>query len=137
MSSNELYFAFASTMIISVYDLATYQLRCILNPNIEKMIKCIAMNQGSNKEIAVYYETEILIFSITEEKIIERFKCIEPKQLEFNKDNKLIIVGRNGEIQYIDLYKKKIENIKISAKANIARWYPFDVKFINLIEIFF
>ena len=127
ISSNDNYFAFASTMTINVYDLKTFQLKCILNPNIEKMIKSIAMNQGKNKEIAAYYDQEILIFSIPEEKIIDRYKCNEPKQIEFNKENKLLIVTKTGELLFLDLYKKKIENIKITGKAQIARWYPFDV----------
>ena len=114
-------------MTINVYDLKTFQLKCILNPNIEKMIKSIAMNQGKNKEIAAYYDQEILIFSIPEEKIIDRYKCNEPKQIEFNKENKLLIVTKTGELLFLDLYKKKIENIKITGKAQIARWYPFDV----------
>ena len=130
ISSNDIYFAFASTMTINVYDLTTFQLKCILNPNIEKMIKCIAINQGNNKELAVYYDLEVLIFSIPEEKIIERYKCPEPRQMEFNKDNKLLIIGKTGDLQYLDFYKKKIEAIKISGKVTIARWYPFDVKFI-------
>lgn len=89
------------------------------------------MNQGKNKELAVYYDVEILIYSIPEEKIIERYKCPEPRQMEFNKDNKLFIVGKNGEILYLDFYKKKLEQIKITGKATIARWYPFDVILIK------
>jgi len=127
ISSNDLYFAFASTMTINVYDLSTFQIKCILNPNIEKIIKCIAINKGAKNELAVYYDAEILIFSIEEEKIIERYKCTEPRQIEFNRNNKLIIVCKNGDIQYLDICKKKIENVKISGKASIARWYPFDV----------
>ncbi len=114
-------------MTVNIYDLSTLQLRSIINPNLEKVIKCIAINQGTNKELAVFYDVEILIYSIPEEKILERYKCPEPRQMEFNKDSKLLIVGKNGEIQYLDLYKKKVETIKISGKACIARWYPFDV----------
>ena len=118
-------------MTVNIYDLSTFQLRCILNPNLEKMIKCIAINQGTNKELAVFYDVEILIYSIPEEKIIERYKCPEPKQMEFNKDNKLLIIGKNGDIQFLDFYKKKIEQIKISGKATIAKWYPFEVILIS------
>ncbi len=114
-------------MTVNVYDIKNFQLKSILNPNIEKMIRCIALNQGTNKELAVYYDVEILIFSIPEEKIIERYKCQEPKQMEFNRDNKLMIVTKNGDIFYLDFYKKKIENVKINGKASIARWFPFDV----------
>lgn len=114
-------------MTINIYDLNTLQLKSILNPNVEKMIKSIALNQGNKKELAVYYEQDVLIFNVPEEKIIERFKCNEPRQIEFNRDNKLLILSKTGELQYLDLYKKKVENIKISGKALIARWYPFDV----------
>lgn len=114
-------------MTINIYDVKTFQIKSILNPNIEKLVRCIAINKGTNKELAAYFEGGILIFDIQKEIILEKFKCSEPKQIEFNKDNQLSIVLNNGDLQVLDLYKKKIDNIKISGKAILSRWYPFDV----------
>jgi hypothetical protein len=116
-------------MTINIYDVKTFQIKSILNPNIEKYVKCIALSKGTNKELAAYYEGEILIFDLQKEIVIEKFKCSEPRQIEYNIDNQLSIVLNNGDLQYLDLYKKKIEDVKISGKAILSKWYPFDVNF--------
>lgn len=113
-------------MTINIYDAKTFQIKSILNPNIERLVRCIAINKGTNKELAAYYEGGILLFDIQKETIIEKFKCAEPKQLEFNKDNQISIVLSNGDLQILDLFKKKIENIKVSGRVNLSRWYPFE-----------
>jgi len=124
-------------MTINIYDVKTFQIKSILNPNIEKYVKCISLNKGTSKELAAYYEGEILIFDLKKEIVIEKFKCSEPKQIEFNKDNQLSIVLINGDLQYLDLYKKKIEDVKILGKAILSRWYPFDVNISYLIYFLF
>jgi len=116
-------------MTINIYDVKTFQIKSILNPNLEKIVRCIALNKGTNKELAAYFEGEILIFDLQKEIIIERFKCAEPKQIEYNKDNQLSIVLNNGDLQILDLYKKKIESVKISGKAILSKWYPFEVNY--------
>jgi hypothetical protein len=114
-------------MTINIYDVNTFQIKSILNPNIEKYVRCISLNKGKNKELAAYFDGEILIFDVQKEIIIDRYKCIDPKQIEFNKDNQLSIILNNGDLKILDLYKKKIENLKINGKAIISRWYPFEV----------
>lgn len=116
-------------MTINIFLQDSYQLKCILNPNIEKFIKCLALNIGKTHELAAFYDQEIILFSASEEKIIEKFKCPEPRYLEFNNDNKLLILTKNMELLCLDLLKKKIEPIKGTGKATLAKWYPFNVRY--------
>lgn len=114
-------------MTINVFNYKNFQLKCILNPKIEKFIKSLSLNPGKNHELAVFYEDECLIFSIAEEKLMEKFKCPEARFIEFNKDNKLLIVTKKDELYYLDLFKKKVEQLKTIGKVIIAKWYPFNV----------
>lgn len=115
-------------MTINVFYIHNFQLKCILNPNIEKFIRCIAINTGKSNELAVYYDQEVMIYDIEDEKIKEKIKInSEARYLEFNTDNKLLIVTKNEELFVYDLITKKISQIKTSDKVLLAKWYPFNV----------
>jgi hypothetical protein len=128
ISSNDSYFCYASTMTINVFSIKNFQLKCILNPDVEKMIKCLCLNQGNSDELAVYFEDEILIFNILQERVIDKIKCNEPLYMEYNRENRLLIVTKKEELFHIETSKKKIEQIKTTGKALIAKWNPFNVK---------
>lgn len=123
-------------MTINVFSLKNYQIKCILNPSIEKFVKCLCLNVGRSHELAVYFDGEILIYNILEEKVIEKIKASEPKYIEFNSESKLLILSKDNQIYIYDLKKRHGENIKTNGeKVSMARWYPFNVRI--LIFIFF
>jgi hypothetical protein len=115
-------------MTINVFILNTFQIKCILNPSVEKFIKCLSLNTGRTQELAVYFDQDILIYNIEQEKVIEKVKSHEPRYIEFNSDSKLLILSKDNLISYYDMAKKKMESIKVSDKVTVARWYPFNVK---------
>jgi hypothetical protein len=114
-------------MTINVYNLKNYSLQCILNPRIEKVIKCLALNPINHNELVCYYDEELLFFSISDEKVVEKYKIHEPRLIEYNNDNKILIVTAKDELCYFDIYKKKVENIKASGRVIMAKWNPFNV----------
>lgn len=114
-------------MTINIFDMDTFSLKCVLNPNLELFIKCLALNQKNLNELAVYYNDEIMFFDISTEKLIDKIKIPEPKYIQYNKDGKLLIVTKKEDLIYLDLSKKKIENIKFPGKAVLAKWNPKNV----------
>ena len=94
---------------------------------IEKYVKSICLNTGKSNELAVFYDTEVIIFNIEEEKVKESFKFANLKYMEFNTENKLLLVTKNEELFIYDMIKKKSEQLKKTEKVLIAKWYPFNV----------
>ena len=121
-------------MTINVFSKKNNQIKCILNPKIEKIIKCICFNKSNNNELLSYYDEEILIFSITDEKIIQKYKTPEPRMIDINTDEKILIVTNKDELCYFDMIKKKLDNIKTNGKVITAKWNPFDVFIILILE---
>jgi hypothetical protein len=120
-------------MTINVFSLKNYQIKCILNPSIEKFVKCLCLNVGRSHELAVYFDGEILIYNILEEKVIEKIKTPEPKYIEFNSESKLLILSKDNLLYIYDIKKKKGESLKTNSdKVTMARWYPFNVSKQNL-----
>jgi hypothetical protein len=115
-------------MTINVFNLKNNSLHCILNPRIEKTIKCLALNPVNTNELVCYYEEELLFFSINDEKLVEKYKTPEPRLIEYNNDNKILIVTAKDELCYFDIHKKKLENIKASGRIITAKWNPYNVK---------
>ena len=76
----------------------------------------------------MFYDTEVIIFDIEEEKVKEIFKFAHLKYMEFNTENKLLLVTKNEELIIYDMSKKKSEQLKKTEKVLIAKWYPFNVR---------
>ena len=118
-------------MTVNIFSLKNFQLKCIFNPKIEKYVKCVCLNQGKSNELAVFYEGEVIIFNIEEEKIKETFKIQNyVKYMEFNNDNKLLLITKNEELNIFDMNKKKLDPMKGAEKVLSAKWYPFNVSII-------
>jgi len=111
-------------MTINIFDIKNMQIKCIFNPNIEKYVKCLALGPKNSNELATYYDQEILIFDIDEEKIIDRIKVDMILDIEFNIEKKLLVLLKSGNICFYE--NKKLEKIK-GEKITIAKWYPFNV----------
>jgi len=94
---------------------------------IEKYVKSVCLNIGKSNELAVFYDAEVIIFNIEEEKVKETFKFANLKYMEFNNENKLLLVTKNEELFIHDMSKKKSEQLKKAEKVLIAKWYPFNV----------
>ncbi len=115
-------------MTINVYYHKNYQLKCILNPNIEKMIKCLCLVPAQGFELIVFYEDEFLIFDINEEKLTH--KIIHPTiplYLEFNTANQLMVVNKTGKLEFFDNNTRKLNNIVVNEGhfMKMAKWNPF------------
>jgi hypothetical protein len=115
-------------MTINVFNIKDFQIKCILNPGLEIFAKSLCMNQGKRKELAVYYFNEILIFDLDEEKIKIKIKIETVLDMEFNIEDQLLIIQKNGGLCYYHMVKKKVENIK-AERVSIAKWNPFTVIF--------
>jgi WD40 repeat protein len=113
-------------MTINVFNIKNFSLRCILNPRIEKVVKCLALNPTNHNELVCYYEDEFLFFSVSDEKLMEKHKVPEPRLVEYNNDNKILIVTGKDELCYFDIYKKKLETVKTSGRVVTAKWNPFN-----------
>jgi WD40 repeat protein len=113
-------------MTINVLNLKNFQIKCILNPGLEKFVKCLAFNKGKRKELACFYENEILIYDVEDEKIIYRIKVNEPEFLEFNLKNQLLIMCRNNSLFYWDMENLQLNSIKTVDKVTAAKWNPFN-----------
>jgi WD40 repeat protein len=126
VTSNDIYYAYASTMTINVFTIKNNQLKCILNPKIEKFVKCICLSQTDSNVLVSYYDEELLFFSINDEKVTDRYKTPEPRVIEINKDGKILIVSNKDELYYFDHSKKKLETIKTHGKVITGTWNPFN-----------
>lgn len=114
-------------MTVNIFYLKNFQLKCIFNPKIEKYVKSVCLNKGKSKELAVFYDTDVLIFDVEEEKVKETFKILNLKYMEFNSDNKLVLITRFEELLIYDMNKKKLDQLKGAEKVLLAKWYPFNV----------
>lgn len=114
-------------MTVNIFSHKDFQLKCIFNPEVEKFIRCLALNGGNSEELSVYFEEEMLIFNIDVEKVVHKIKCPEPIYIEYNKDNKLLVLTKKEELCYINVEKQKVENIKTVGKVVAAKWFPFNV----------
>jgi len=114
-------------MTVNIFYLKNFQLKCIFNPKIEKYVKSVCLNKGKSKELAVFYDSDVLIFDVEEEKVKETFKILNLKYMEFNSDNKLVLITRFEELLIYDMNKKKLDQLKGAEKVLLAKWYPFNV----------
>jgi len=117
-------------MTVNIYNHKNYQLKCILNPNVEKMIKCLCLTPGSGFELIVFYDEEFLIFDIKEERLTH--KIIHPQvpvYLEFNTSNQLIIVNKNGKLEFFDNNTRAVHSVLVNEGyfMKMAKWNPFVV----------
>jgi len=113
---------------VNIYYHKNFQLKCIWNPNIEKMIKCLCLLPGHGEELIVFYEDEFLIFDINEERLTS--KIIHPTipvYLEFNSANQLMIVNKTGKLEFFDSNTRKLNNILVNEGhfLQMAKWNPF------------
>jgi WD40 repeat protein len=113
-------------MTINVFSLKNFQVKCILNPGLEKFVKCLTLNNGNRKELACFYEEEILIFDVEDEKIIGKINVNETEFLEFNSKNQLLILCRDNSLFYSDIENRQLNSVKTVDKVTAAKWNPFN-----------
>ena len=100
IAANDFFFVYCTTVSAIIIEKSTNRIKNILNKNNNKFIKCIALN--NNFQLAIFYDLEIFLYDINNEKIISSIEAENVIKMEFNKEKKLLFLTSKGEIFYIN-----------------------------------
>ena len=131
---NEKYFVYCSTYSAFIYNKSHLELENIISNNSTHYISAISLNKSiSNINIlALYYNKDILIYNLTTNKLSYSFPFDELKNMQFNKDSKLLILNNRGELFIAKVEYKKLAYInKVNIddyNCNCFKWYPFNIE---------
>ena len=129
--ANEKYFAYCSTYMAFVFNKSNLTLKNILGEDNNSYISAISLNKSPNLDIlALYYNKDILIYNLITSKLSFKIPFLELKEMNFNKDSKLLILNTKGElfVTKVDYYRFIYLN-KVNINDNICtcyKWYPFN-----------
>ena len=133
LSTNDIYLVYCSSKSIVILEEKTKKIKNFLYLG-ENLIKTIALNKKNKKELAIVNNFEIIIYDIDKEENIKHIQCENIIYIEFNSNDKLIVLTSKGEIYYHDLLLStksedeipKYTQIKVKNKPICIRCYPFN-----------
>ena len=133
LSTNDIYLVYCSSKSIVILEEKTKKIKNFLYLG-ENLIKTIALNKKNKKELAIVNNFEIIIYDIEKEENIKHIQCENIIYIEFNSNDKLIVLTSKGEIYYHDLLLStksedeipKYTQIKVKNKPICLRCYPFN-----------
>jgi hypothetical protein len=128
---NEKYFVYCSTYSALIYNKSNLELENIIGNISDQYISAISLNKSINNNIlALYYNKYILIYDLSTNKLSYSVPFDDLKNMEFNKDSKLLILNNKGELYIAKVdYTRFIYMNKINIDDNICncfKWYPFN-----------
>lgn len=130
---NERYFVYCSTYSAFIYNKSNLELQNIISNNSTHYISAISLNKAINNIniLALYYNKEILIYNLSTNKLSYSFPFDELKNIQFNKDSKLLILNNKGELFITKIEYNKLSYInKVNIddnNCNCFKWYPFNI----------
>ena len=129
---NEKYFVYCSPFSAFVYNKSDLTLRNIIGDINDIYISAISLNKSPNIDIlALYYSKDILIYNLITSKYSYSIPFKELKQMEFNKDSKLLLLNNKGELFITKVDYSRVNYInKVNIDDNFCncfRWYPFNI----------
>ena len=128
---NEKYFIYCSTYLVYIFNKSDLSLRNILGDNNDHYISLISLNKSPKEEVlALYYNKDILIYNLLTCNLSYSIPISDLKQIEFNKDSKLLILNNKGELYLAKIeYKRYAYLNKVNIDDNFCncfKWYPFN-----------
>ena len=134
LSANNLYITYCSSVTVIILDMKSKRIKNIINKSRDNFIKLIALNKGSKSQLAIFYDYEIIIYDIRQDQNLFLLTKNDVIFMEFNNDNKIIVLTSKGELSYFDIFstltnqneKYELKNIKTKGNILYVKWYPFD-----------
>ncbi len=134
LSANNLYIIYCSSVTAIILDMKTKRIKNIVNNNSDNFIKSIALNKGSTSQLAIFYDEEIIIYDIRQDQNLFLLNKNDIIFMEFNNDNKIIVLTSKGELSYFDIFspltkeneKNELKIIKTKGNVLYVKWYPFN-----------
>ena len=126
---NEKYFVYCSLYSAFIFNKSDFTLKGILGDIKDNYISAISLNKSNIDILALYYNTDILIYNLITCKFAYSFTFFGIKQMNFNKDSLLLILNNNGELYVAKAdYTRFIYMNKINIDDDICnyfKWYPY------------
>ena len=129
--TNEKYFVYCSNFFVFVFNKSDLKLKSIIGDLNNYYISILSLNKSSKEDIlALYYDNDIIIYNLISGKVSCSISFGNIKQMNFNKDSKLLILNNKGE-----LYVAKVDDAgfnyinKVNIGDNLCncfKWYPFN-----------